>query len=94
MLFRSAEGRVLNLFDYAVAVGYALRFQGDVTGSADFQRLLAALLIDGLHANYRFDGTYTDIAPVPLPSQAWLMSLGLLGIVGAARSRRREAQAA
>ncbi|HZE92030.1 MAG TPA: PEP-CTERM sorting domain-containing protein, partial [Rhizobacter sp.] len=55
-----ASGKMLSLFDYAVALGYAIRIFGDVTADANFLALMSGLTIDGQAASYHFDGIYTD----------------------------------
>ena len=87
-----ANGRLLTLFDYAQALSpdYAMRILGDVTGDSNFIALMSGLTINGVAANYRFDGTYTDIAPVPLPP-AFLMFLSGLGLIGSVKRRRQAA---
>jgi hypothetical protein len=87
------SGRALSIFDWSSTLGYAIRFKGDVTANANFQALLAAMSIDGMAAGYRFDGTYTNLAPVPLPATAPLLVAGL-GIAGFFSRRRKQAQAA
>ncbi|MDL2336388.1 MAG: PEP-CTERM sorting domain-containing protein [Pseudomonadota bacterium] len=85
-----AGGRTLTLFDYVMSLspGYAIRILGDVSANSDFLALMSGLTIDGVAAGYHFDGTYTDIAPVPLPPSVvlFLAGLGLFGVV----IRRRE----
>lgn len=73
-------GRTLTLFDYVVSLSpdYAIRILGDVSTDGNFLALIAGLTINGLAASYRFDGTYTDIAPVPLPPSVALFLAGLV----------------
>jgi autotransporter-associated beta strand protein len=81
------------LFNYirATSPDYALRFLGNVTGEARFLALMSGLTINGIAAGYRFDGTYTDVAPVPLPASAGLVLAGL-GLLGAVARRRARPQ--
>ncbi|MDO9316413.1 MAG: PEP-CTERM sorting domain-containing protein [Burkholderiaceae bacterium] len=84
-----ASGRTLTLFDYVMSTtpGYAIRILGDVTGNGNFLALMSGLTIDGVAAGYHFDGTYTDIAPVPLPPSMVLFLTGL-GLIGSVVRRR------
>ncbi|MBY0468309.1 MAG: PEP-CTERM sorting domain-containing protein, partial [Burkholderiaceae bacterium] len=83
-------GRALTLFDYVVSLSpdYAIRILGDVSNDSNFLALIAGLTINGVAASYRFDGTYTDISPVPLPPSLALL-LGGLGCMGMLYQRRR-----
>ena len=83
-------GRALTLFDYVVSLSpdYAIRILGDVSTDGNFLALIAGLTINGVGASYRFDGTYTDISPVPLPPSAALFLAGL-GCIGLLFHRRR-----
>ena len=83
-------GRTLTLFDYVVSQSpeYALRILGDVSNDGNFLALIAGMTINGVAASYRFDGTYTDISPVPLPPSLALL-LGGLGCIGMLYQRRR-----
>lgn len=83
-------GRTLTLFDYVVSLSpdYAIRILGDVTTDGNFLALIAGLTINGAGAGYRFDGTYTDISPVPLPPSVALLLAGL-GCMGMLYKRRR-----
>jgi autotransporter-associated beta strand protein len=83
-------GRALTLFDYVVSLSpdYALRILGDVSTDGNFLALMAGLTINGVGASYHFDGTYTDIAPVPLPPSLALFLAGV-GCIGLLYRRRR-----
>lgn len=83
-------GRALTLFDYVVSMSpdYAIRILGDVSTDGNFLALIAGLTINGVGASYHFDGTYTDISPVPLPPSVALL-LGGLGCMGLLYQRRR-----
>lgn len=83
-------GRTLTLFDYIVSMSpdYAVRILGDVSTDGNFLALIAGLTINGGGVSYRFDGTYTNISPVPLPPSLALL-LGGLGCMGLLYQRRR-----
>lgn len=83
-------GRALTLFDYVVSLSpdYAIRILGDVSTDGNFLALIAGLTINGVGVNYHFDGTYTDISPVPLPPSMALLLAGL-GCMGMLFQRRR-----
>ncbi|MEI7465722.1 MAG: PEP-CTERM sorting domain-containing protein [Burkholderiales bacterium] len=85
-----AAGKSLTLFNYVMSLSpdYAIRIFGDVTSNSDFQALVASLSINGVGATYRFDGAYTDIAPVPLPPSVALLLAGI-GCIGMLLRRRR-----
>ena len=67
--------------DYGVVVTWV----GTVVGGA----------FDGYPANWRLEGTMTvgggGPAPIPVPAAAWLFGSGLVGLVGVARRRRKQA---
>ena len=65
-----------------------MRFLGDLSASAELRDLMGALR--GGAFNFRFDGTYTNVAQVPEPGTAALLGGGLL-LLGAsvARGKRR-----
>ncbi len=69
---------------------YAVRFYGDVSGNANFQSLMGQTTVNGLAANYHFDGVYTDVTAVPAPEpESLAMLLAGLGLVGCTLRRRK-----
>ena len=83
-------GKTLSVVDWSgtASPSYALRFLGDETQDANFLSLMSQTTIDGLAATFHFDGTYTDVAPVPLPPAIGLLLSGLLaGGIGFGRKR-------
>jgi autotransporter-associated beta strand protein len=88
-----AGGETLTVTNWSDSLGYAFRFEGDVTGDAAFLALIAGTTIDGMAAAFHLDGFgFTDVVPVPLPAGAWLLLSGL-GMMGALRRRRTAAPA-
>lgn len=83
-------GRALTLFDYVVSLSpdYAIRILGDMSTNSDFLALMAGLTINGVQVSFHFDGTYTDVSPVPLPPSLALF-LGGMGCMGMLFVRRR-----
>ncbi len=67
--------------------GYALRLVGNDTDDAAFLSLLSDTTIDGLAVTDRFDGVYTDVAPVPLPASWPLLLSALAGLALMLRRR-------
>ena len=87
------DGKTLTVTDYSsdTSPGYAFRFVGDDSTNAAFQTLIADTTIDGAAATYRFDGVYTDVAPVPLPASIWMLISGI-GFVGVLSRRKGGSQ--
>ena len=86
-----AAGKTLAITDFNAATsGYAFRFLGDYSGSADFLVLMGETRIDGLAATYSVEGGYTNVTAVP-EAQTWAMLLAGLGLVGAISRRRKQA---
>ncbi len=79
-------------FSAAASPDYAFRFLGDDTMNAAFLALLDGTTINGLAVSAVFDGTYTDVAPVPLPG-TWVLMMSGIGLL-AALGRRRNGGAA
>lgn len=82
----------LTVLDFYVATSpeYAFRLLGDFSLNQDFLSLIGATTINGFAATFRFDGTYTNVAPVPLPA-AWLLFMSGIGLMGGASRWRRGA---
>jgi hypothetical protein len=88
------SGRSLSVLGFYAAgsLDYAFRLDGDLSGDADFLRLLSSTYVNGVAASYRIAGGYTNVVPTPLPAGVWLMLSGLGGL-GAVLRRRRTAAA-
>jgi autotransporter-associated beta strand protein len=74
-----ATGKDLTVLDWSASTSsqYAFRVLGDESANSLFQALVNGTTIDGLAATSHFDGTYTDVAPVPLPGALALLLSGL-----------------
>jgi len=83
------SGTLLTLLGWSegTSPNYAIRFFGDLSTDAGFLALLGQTTINGLAAGFNFDGTYTNVRPVPLPAAVWLL-LSALGGMGLLRRRR------
>jgi hypothetical protein len=89
-----SAGKTLTIMDFLAAnsPSYAFRLAGDYSTNADFLALMSGTRIDGVAASFKFDGTYTDVMPVPEPAGYGLSLAGLAVLV--AVSRRRKAKLA
>lgn len=81
----------LTLLDWmpATSPAYAFRLLGNLSTDATFLSLLDRTTINGLAAAFQFDGTYTNVAPVPLPAAFWMLLSGAGLLAGSARRNKR-----
>lgn len=86
-------GKSLTILDYlyGASPNYAFRLLGDYSTNVIFLALIGQTTINGLAANYQFDGIFTDVTPVPEADAyvMWMAGLVLLGTI----ARRRKYQA-
>jgi len=84
------RGNTLSFLEYQFggSQNYVFRLFGDYTGNADFLALIGATTINGAAAHYRFDGTYTEVTPVPEPSVYALMGVGCMLLMVVRRRQR------
>jgi hypothetical protein len=84
-------GKSLTIIDWSASTSpnYAFRLLGDDTMNASFLALAGDTTIDGQRVGFKFDGTYTDVAPVPIPPAVVLLFSGL-GLLAATRRRRQD----
>jgi autotransporter-associated beta strand protein len=90
-----AAGKSLNVIDWSASSSpnYAFRLLGDDTANAAFLTLVGDTTIDGQQVAFHFDGTFTDVAPVPIPP-AIVMLLSGLGALAVVARRRQPGAAA
>jgi hypothetical protein len=84
-------GKTLTLTDVFGGTGTALRFVGDISGSASFLDLMGALRTGYGAFSFNFDGTYTNVAQVPEPGTVALFGAGLMLLVASVRRREHRA---
>ena len=91
-------GKTLAILGYThdASPDFAFRFFGDYSANSDFLALIGATTINGLTAQFLFDGTYTDVtlsvAAVPEPETYAMLLVGL-GLLGFASRRRNQKHA-
>lgn len=85
-----AAGKSLAVIDWSASSSpdYAFRLLGDDTANAAFLTLVGDTTIDGEQVAFHFDGTFTDVAPVPLPPAIVMLLSGLGALAVVARRRR------
>jgi hypothetical protein len=90
-----AAGKSLTVIDWSASSSpnYAFRLLGDDTANAAFLTLVGDTTIDGQQVAFHFDGTFTDVAPVPIPP-AIVMLLSGLGALAVVARRRQPGAAA
>jgi hypothetical protein len=90
----TVAGKSLTIVDWSASTSpnYAFRLLGDDTTNSAFLALLGDTTIDGQKAGFKFDGTFTDVAPVPIPPTVVLFFSGL-GLLAATRRRRQHVAA-
>jgi len=79
-------------YNPAISPDYAIRFVNDLTNDPTFLALAGATTINGIPAEFNFDGGFTNLTAVPEPGALLLTAAGAAGGFWAIR-RRRAAQA-
>jgi hypothetical protein len=84
-----AAGKSLTVIDWSASSSpnYAFRLLGDDTANAAFLTLVGDTTIDGQQVAFHFDGTFTDVAPVPIPPAIVMLLSGLGALALVARRR-------
>jgi hypothetical protein len=68
-----------------------LLFSGDVLPTGNTLTFIAADTSDGIYDSSVYISSLSGVNPVPLPPAVWLFGSGLLGLVGIARRKVRDA---
>lgn len=85
------DGKTLAILNYDSTLSqYAFRLTGDLTHDAAFLALLNSTTINGSAAKAAFDGTYTNVALVPVPEPSTVYAgFALIGLMVARLFARR-----